>query len=54
MEFFPVPVKQINNWTEHDPVLSPVWKFVKHGWPNSMKPEFCPYRRLGLLGAHGY
>ena len=50
MEFFPVPVKQINNWTEHDPELSTVWRFVKQGWPNLVKPELCPYhsRRLEI------
>ena len=50
MEFSPVTVKQIKNWTEHDTVLSTVWRFVKKGWHNSVKPEFCLYhsRKLEL------
>ena len=50
MEFSPVTVKQIKTWTERDPVLSTVRRFVKQGWPKSVKPEFRPYhaRKLEL------
>ena len=50
IEFFLVTAKQIKNWTERDPGLSIVRRFVKQGWPNSVKPEFRPYhsRKLEL------
>ena len=48
MEFSPVTVKQIKNWTEHDTVLSTVQRFVKQGRPNSVKPGFRPYNSRKL------
>ena len=50
MKFSSVTVKEIKTWTEHDSVLSTIRRFVKHGWPKSVKPEFCLYhsRKLEL------
>ena len=50
LEISPVTVKQIKAWTDHDPILATVWRFVKHGWPKSAEPEFHPYysRKLEL------
>ena len=43
-------VKQIKVWTDHDPVLATVRRFVKQGWPKSVDPKFNPYhaRKLEL------
>ena len=40
-----VTANQIKNWTEKDPILSRVHRFVLHGWPNivdneDLKPYF--------------
>ena len=50
LEISPVTVKQIKAWTDQDPVLATVRRFVKQGWPKSIKPEFRPYhsRKLEL------
>ena len=50
IELSPVTVKQIKDWTDCDPVLSKVHKFVLEDWPNSTDPEFHPYhsRKLEL------
>ena len=50
MEFSLVTVKEIKTWAEHNPVLLTVQRFVKQGWPKSVKPEFHPYhsRKLEL------
>ena len=37
-----VIVEQIKAWTDHDPVLSQVHKFVLEVWRNSTDPEFHP------------
>ena len=44
----PVTVKQIKFWTDQDPILATVWRFVKQGWPKSAQPEFCPYHSKKL------
>ena len=47
----PVTVKNIKFWTNRDPVLSSVMKFILHGWPNHMQdPILRPYtaRKLEL------
>ena len=36
IEISPVTVYQIRSWTNRDPVLSQVRKFVQHGWPKSL------------------
>ena len=43
-------IKQIKFWTDQDPILATVWRFVKQGWPKSVQPEFRPYhsRKLEL------
>ena len=50
LEISPVTVKQIKAWTDHDPILATVRRFVKQGWPKSAEPEFHPYysRKLEL------
>ena len=50
LEISPVTVKQIKVWTDHDPVLATVRRFVKQGWPKSADPKFRPYhvRKLEL------
>ena len=42
IELSPITVKQIKDWTDCDPVLSKVHKFVLEDWPNSTDPEFHP------------
>ena len=39
IEISPVTVYQIRSWTDRDPVLSQVCKFVQHGWPKSLLLE---------------
>lgn len=43
-----VTVKQIKMWTDRDPVLAKVRKFVQHGWPRSVDPVFHPYHSRQL------
>jgi len=40
----PTSADQIKVWTEKDPVLSRVKRFILHGWPDNTEPEFQPYR----------
>lgn len=45
----PVTVKQIKTWTERDPVLSQVKRWVMQGWPGSVEEEsFKPYVKIKL------
>ena len=48
LEISTVTVTQIKHWTDHDPVLAKVHKFVQHGWPRSVSSEVQPFysRRL--------
>ena len=39
----PVTVTQVKRWTDLDPVLSTVRKFVQQGWPRSVSPDLHPY-----------
>ena len=50
LEISPVTVKQIKVWTDHDPILATVQRFVKQGWPKSVDLKFHPYhaRKLEL------
>ena len=42
----PVTAKEIAQWTERDPVLARVRRFVKRGWPSSVSEEALqPYSR---------
>ena len=36
LEIFPVTVDQIRSWTDRDPMLSKVRRFVQHGWPRAV------------------
>jgi len=40
----PVSIKQINNWTCCDPVLSKVMHYVLHGWPKKVPNELKPFQ----------
>ena len=50
LEISPDTVKQIKFWTDQDPILATVWRFVKQGWPKSVQLEFHSYhsRKLEL------
>ena len=50
LEISPVTVKQIKFWTDPDPILATVWRFVKQGWLKSVQLEVCPHhsRKLEL------
>ena len=57
VEISPVTVEQIKTWTDRDPVLAKVRKFVQQGWPKSVDPVFRPYhsktqysRKLFVVG----
>ena len=42
----PVSAEQIRKWTDNDPVLSQVRRFILHGWPERVHGEqFAPYCR---------
>ena len=43
LQLSPVTLPQIKNWTNHDPVLATVRKFVQQGWPRSVDPELHHY-----------
>ena len=43
LEISTVTVTQIKRWTDHDPVLVKVQKFVQQGWPRSVDPELQPF-----------
>ena len=48
--FSPVTAKQIRSWTEKDPLLSRVLRFVRQGWPHRVEEGVQPSfrRRLEL------
>ena len=48
VEISPVTVEQIKTWTDRDPVLAKVRKFVQQGWPKSVDPVFRPYHSRQL------
>ena len=43
LQISPVTVTQVKRWTDFDPVLSTVRKFVQQGWPRSVSPDLHPY-----------
>ena len=43
LQISPVTVTQIKKWTDFDPVLSTVRKFVQQGWPRTVSPNLHPY-----------
>ena len=45
LQLTPVNTKQINTWTDHDPVLSRVHQFILQGWPSVSEDVFIPYER---------
>ena len=48
LEISPITLTQIKNWTDHDPVLATIRKFVQQGWPRSVNPEFPPFHTRQL------
>ena len=48
LEKFPVSMEQIRAWTDQDPVLAKVCKFVQHGWPRTVDPVLQPYHSRQL------
>ena len=42
LQISPVTVTQVKRWTDLDPVLSTVRKFVQQGWPRSVSPDLHP------------
>ncbi|MCY3927858.1 MAG: DDE-type integrase/transposase/recombinase [Acidobacteria bacterium] len=50
LKIFPVTIKQMKRWTDRNPVMASVRRFVKQGWPKSVKSEFHPHhsRKLEL------
>ena len=44
----PVFVEQIRAWTDRDPVLAKVRRFVQHGWPRTVNPVLQPYHSRQL------
>ena len=46
LDSIPVTAKQIKVWTDHDPVLSRVRKYILHGWPDHKikNCELKPYK----------
>jgi len=48
LEISPVTVDQIRSWTDRDPVLSKVRRFVQHGWPRTFDSVLQPYHSRQL------
>ena len=48
LEISPITLTQIKNWTDHNPVLATIRKFVQQGWPRSVNPEFHPFHTRQL------
>ena len=48
LEISPVTVNQIRTWTDRDPVLAKVRRFVQQGWPRTVDLELQPYHSRQL------
>lgn len=48
LENSPVSVEQIKAWTDRDPLLAKVRRFVQHGWPRTVDPVLQPYHSRQL------
>ena len=48
LEISPVTVDQIRTWTDRDPVLAKVRRFVQQGWPRTVDSELQPYHSRQL------
>ena len=48
LEISPVTVDQIRSWTDRDPMLSKVRRFVQHGWPRAVDSVLKPYQSRQL------
>ena len=46
LEISPVTVKQIKTWTDHGLILATVQRFIKQGWPKSVKEVGAKHSRL--------
>ena len=56
LKIFPVTIKQMKRWTDRNPVMATVRRFVKQGWTKSVKSEFHPHhsRKLELPKYSGW
>ena len=48
LKISPITLIQIKNWTDYDPVLATIRKFVQQGWFRSVNPEFHPFHTRHL------
>ena len=48
LEMSPVTVTQIRRWTDCDPVLAKVCKFVQQGWPRLVSQDLQPFHSRQL------
>ena len=39
----PITVSQVRTWSQRDPVLSQVCRFLQNGWPSNLPSEFQPF-----------
>ena len=39
----PVSAVKIKKWTDHDPLVSRIWKCILQGWPDLVEEDFQPY-----------
>ena len=46
----PITAKEIARWTQRDPLMSIVFRYISDGWPDSPMDELRPYwtKRLEL------
>ena len=45
MEKMPITGESIKNWTQKDPILSRVYKYIQNGWPNQCPEELQQFVR---------
>ena len=45
MEKMPITGESIKNWTQKDPILSHVYKYIQNGWPNQCSEELQQFVR---------
>lgn len=54
-EMLPITVKEIENETRRDPILSKVYEFTRHGWPNNVPHCLKEFEgKIHELSIHGY
>ena len=45
MKKMPLTGESIKNWTQKDPILSRVYKYIQNGWPNQCPEELQQFVR---------